>query len=392
MKILFITPHFLDENGGGSFASRAFINAFSEIADSIVLLYPDRGKPIDKFIHKKCILKGISDNRSKFKKAIDIYRGRLHRFKDYMLIQNIDFKPDIVVFDNSICTSGMINYAKQLGIKIITIHHNYEMEYYSGSKENLFIAWRYTVLHYIKLIEKAAVLNSDLNITLTDADINLLQINYNPEKKALFEKLGCFESSSNPVLTNDILAVNNQPRSNNLCFAITGSLNSYQTEISIIPFLVNEYPELLKILPESKLIIAGSNPSKKLIKTCTIYPSIKLIPNPQNMQEVLNQADIYICPTCVGGGLKLRVMDGLKAGLPVLTHVVSARGYEDFKNANCLFTYEDKTSFILNLKKIISEKNKGHLEKKEIKNLYNSTFSFESGVKKLKEILIRTMV
>lgn len=40
MRILYITHHYLSDNGGGTFASRAYINAFAEIADEMTLLYP----------------------------------------------------------------------------------------------------------------------------------------------------------------------------------------------------------------------------------------------------------------------------------------------------------------------------------------------------------------
>jgi len=385
MKVLFFTHHYLDDNSGGSFASRAYINAFSEIADSCMLLYPDRGIPVSDFIHKKCILKGVKYERSNLGKVIDYYRGRMHRYMDVMIPQIQKYNPDIVVFDNSRTSGGMLKKIKKTGLKIITIHHNYEMEYYKGTKP--FIAWRFPFLHYMEEAERTAVQYSDLNLTLTDEDIKLLQIHYDPQKNSKMVKIGCFESvvNINPV---DIKNENSKRRSDHdFLFVITGTLGSYQTEVSVIPFLDNEYQELLKLLPESKLIVAGRNPSDKMKKVCSKYPSVQLISNPENMQEIIAQADIYICPTCVGGGLKLRVMDGLKAGLPVLTHAVSARGYSDFSKADCLFVYDNKDSFKLNLEKVIRKIKNGNLDSKTIKDLYKSKFSFESGVKRLKDIL-----
>jgi glycosyltransferase involved in cell wall biosynthesis len=385
MKVLFITHHYLDGNSGGTFASRAYVNAFSEIADSCMLMYPDRGISVTKFIHKKCILKGVTYNRSKILKVIDIYRGRIHRYTDVMIPQINEFKPDIVVFDNCITSAGMLKKIKRPGLKIITIHHNYEFEYYQGTKP--FIAWRIPFLYYLKEAESTAVQQSDLSLTLTEEDVILLQRHYDPHQTKKIIKLGCFESVSNSLGTDFKVVKENQALHSDLCFAITGSLGSYQTEVSVIPFLEDEYPELLKIIPGSKLIIAGRDPSNRMMKECAKYPSINLISNPENMQDVIAQADIYICPTCVGGGLKLRVMDGLKAGLPVLTHVVSARGYNDFEKANCLFSYENKYTFRKSLEKIIEKMNKGNLDGGTIKDLYNSVFSFESGVKRLKKIL-----
>ena len=385
MKVLFFTHHYLDDNSGGSFASRAYINAFSEIADSCLLMYPDRGIPISDFIHKKCILKGVKYERSNLGKVIDYYRGRMHRYMDVMIPQILDFNPDIVVFDNSRTSGGMLKKIMKPGLKIITIHHNYEMEYYKGTKP--FIAWRFPFLYYMEEAERTAVQYSDLNLTLTDEDIKLLQMHYDPLKTCKMEKIGCFESVPNVKVVDEKNESKKKRSDREFLFIITGTLGTYQTEVSVIPFLENEYQELLKLLPKSKLIVAGRNPSDKMKDVCSKYNSIKLISNPENMHEIIARADIYICPTCVGGGLKLRVMDGLKAGLPVITHAVSARGYLDFSKAECMFVYDNKDSFMLNLEKVIAEINNGKLDSQKIKDLYNSKFSFESGVKRLKEIL-----
>lgn len=384
MKILFFTHNYLDNKSGGSFATCAYVNAFCELANSCKLIYPERGIPIAIFINKKCIIEGVQDKRSNVQKVIDIYRGRIHRYTDIMIPRIQEYNPDIVVFDNSFTSAGLLKEIKKTGLNVITIHQNYEIEYFKGTRP--FIAWRFPFLHYIKEAERLAVLYSDLNLTLTNEDISLLQIHYDPQKTRKIVKLGTFE------YVNDSLVINNEAGNNktykrDLCFAITGSLGSQQTEASLIPFLKYQYPMLLKILPESKLIIAGRNPSTNLVDFCAEHPTIKLIRNPQNMQEVLNNADVYICPTCVGGGLKLRIMDGLKAGLPVLTHIVSARGYDDFQKAGYLFTYKDRYSFEKSLEQLLSERRKGRLNKPEIQHLYNSIFSFNSGVERLRKIL-----
>ncbi len=385
MRVLFITHHYLDDNSGGSFASRAYVNAFTEIADSCMLMYPDRGIPITDFIHKKCILKGVQNNRNNIQKVIDIYRGRIHRYSKVMIAQIKVFKPDVVVFDNSRTTAGMLKKVKKLGVKTITIHHNYEMEYYRGTKPS--VLWRAAFMHFMEKAERTAVQRSDLSLTLTDEDISLLQLHYDPLKTKKIAKLGSFESTTNSTSTNN--KEQNKFSEKNLCFAITGTLGTYQTEVSVIPFLENEYTELLKILPESKLIVAGRDPSDKMIIACSIYPGIELIANPEDMQKIIALADVYICPTCVGGGLKLRVMDGLKAGLPVLTHAVSARGYDDFSKANCMFVYENKETFKVSLVKLLKEQSQGNLDSNKIKTIYKSVFSFEAGVNRLKEILFQ---
>mgnify|MGYP001810145382 CR=1 FL=1 len=260
MKVLFITNHYLDSNGGGSFASRAYANAFGEIAEMCVLLYPDRGKDISPFIHEKYILKGISNSNSKIRKLFDIYRGRIHRFYKAIPAEVKEFQPDLVVFDNSRCSAGLIQHVNSLGIKVIVIHHNFEMEYHRGEPPN--ILWRIPFMYFMKKAEMNAVQKSDLNLTLTMQDAILLRMNYNLNNQTKFELIGCFEYEKKKNLTfhKDITK-----NTKNICIAITGTLSDLQTEDSLMPFLNSYYPLLLKIIPYSVLIIAGKIAAYKVV-------------------------------------------------------------------------------------------------------------------------------
>ena len=250
--------------------------------------------------------------------------------------------------------------------------------------------WRIPFMHYLKKAEREAVQLSDLNLTLTSQDADLLQLHYASDKFAKIKTLGCFESmpASGNINNSFNLSFSRLNNETNLNFAITGSLCSHQTEVSLKPFLINSYPDLLKTLPTHRLSIAGRNPSRKLKMICSKYCGISIIANPADMQSIIDHSDIYICPINVGGGLKLRVMDALKAGLPVLAHAVSSRGHDAFKKAGFLFEYEDEQSFLESLKLLLTSRCEGRLEREKIKRLYASIFSYESGVNRLKELLI----
>lgn len=380
MKVFIVTHHYIGSNSGGSFASRAYINAFADIATECRLLYPDNGKKIEAFIPVKVIAKGVRNKTTNLGKLIDVYRGRINRYYNVFFQEIEDFQPDIVVFDNSRTSAGYIRKIRNLGIKSITIHHNYEKEYYKGTKPPLL--WRHAFIYYMNKSERNAVLESDLNLTLTQDDLRLLQKDYDINRKSKFACLGVFEYDSKERSYNEG-ATAYQDSEYSPVFAITGSLSSYQTETCLIPFLEEYYPMIVKNYPKSKLIVAGRNPTAQIVNLCEQYNSIELIHNPENMELAIKDADIYICPISIGGGLKLRVMDGLKLGLPVLTHYVSARGYESFKNVGVLFEYGDIRSFEENLNNIVSLKR----PKETVKDLYVDIFSLKNGTRRLKTIL-----
>lgn len=381
MKILFVTNHYLDTTGGGSFASRSFANAFAEISTDCLLIYPDRGNDISKLINNKYKTKGVKYKKIKLLKLIDIYIGRINRF--YNTILNIvnDYNPDIVVFDNSQCSFKHIRKIKNLGKKIITIHHNYQMEYHNGTNLNCLI--KYPFLYYMKKAEKESVLLSNLNLTLTDNDIELLYSNYDKNHTSSIYRLGCFESE-----INKIKYPTNKKYNNKIYFSITGTLESSQTDISITNFLKYYFPIIIERYPQSHLIISGRNPSKILHDFCYKNNSnITLIANPSDMQDILDMTDIYICPVFLGGGLKIRVMDGLKNGIPSLVHKVSARGYENFKKKECLFDYEDIETFTNSLDNLVSRFLNKNFNRDKTMEIYSNEFSFEAGVNRLKCII-----
>lgn len=375
MNILFITHHYLSSNGGGSFASRAYINAFAEIADEMTLLYPIKeGENLFPEINKKVKTISVEYNILKWRKVFDLLCGRVHRYYKVApkFIKSKDY--DVIVFDNSKTSFRLIDFAHKYGKKTIVIHHNFEYEYVRDNSKGLL---RFVGLFWTKKYEKEAACRSDLNLTLTNQDCELLCNNFRNGNKDNFRILGTFEYK--PFVSCRVKEL--ELEKNN--FVITGNLGACQTEQSLIPWIQNYYPLIKEVFPNSVVTIAGKNPSERLCQICQ-KAQILLIPSPNSMDSIMEKASYYICPIHLGGGIKLRVMDGLKWGVPVVTHVVSARGYDPFENLGCLLTYSNENEFrnaLFRLKKV-------NLTKAFIQQTYASRFSFESGVERLRKILL----
>lgn len=379
MKVLFITYHYLDGNGGGVYASRAFINAFASISKEIVLIYPDNGNDVRSELNKKIKYYGFLNKRFLIIKILRILFGKIHKYDFYTINKFLmsQEKFDLIVFD----TGMMGDLAKKInkfGKKIITIHHNVQIDYFNDNKPSLLRGGFGLFRYWLKRNEKLALLNSNLNLTLTNSDAhNLVERYQTPFIK--IKSIGCFEYKE---YKTPKLKINEHYQ---LTFIITGNLGAIQTENSLIPFLKIYYPIMQNSLGDFRLIIAGKDPSKTLSALCERLDLVELIPNPIDMYSLISKADIYICPTLLGSGIKLRVMDGLKMGLPILAHANSVRGYEKFEEVGFLFSYSELSSFSVALKNII-ELNKNENQKK-IVHLFQKNFSFNSGTERIKKII-----
>ena len=373
MKILFVTQHYLDGKGGGTFASKAYINAFAKNATQMKLLYPiKKDEKQLKDIDESVSLCPVSYSKPKLCKLVDLIIGRVHRYYHIIpqLLKNEKF--DVVVFDNSKTSYRLIDLVRRYGSKVIVIHHNFEYEYVRDNSTGILKALQ---LFWTKRYERDATLKSDLNLTLTKQDADLLCKAFNGNKNS-FKLLGTFEFV--PYVAK---MIKNDGDSKNR-FVITGNLSAMQTEHSLLKWLKDYYPILKDCFPSSSLTIAGKNPSQAIQKQCSNL-GIRLIPSPESMDDVLQDADFYICPTELGGGLKLRIMDGLRWGLPVVTHKVSARGYDLFEEKGILLSYSNKIEF-KNALLTFSEMN---IDKQKVIDMYQNIFSFAAGVKRVKELI-----
>ena len=98
----------------------------------------------------------------------------------------------------------------------------------------------------------------------------------------------------------------------------------------------------------------------------------------------MRHADYYICPISAGSGMKLRVMDGLKQGLPVLCHEVSTAGYEKFMEDGMLHAYKDETTFMASLRKMLSMDIPQH----DIYESFRQYFSPEAGRERMRKAIV----
>lgn len=376
MKVLIATLHYLNGVGGGVFASRAYINAFARLFPSeVTLLYPTRPGAECEGIDPTVTLIPFSNTKSRVNKALDLLTGHMSMYESILPEILREGAYDLVVFDNSRVSHRLIDEAHRAGAKVVTIHHNCELEYNRDNSSSLL---RPVMLHWTRCYEGEAVRNSDLNLTLTAPDVQLLKSHYRPKDDVRFDVIGCFESKDRAVAPcAETTAASAATR-----FIITGNLSAKQTVDSLIPWIDTYYPIIKEAFPRHKLTIAGKNPTAELCEKAR-EAGIDVIPNPADMKPLLDEADVYICPTEKGGGLKLRIMDGLKSGLPVVTHTVSARGYEPFADAGVLFAYDSPDSF----RQACEALKKGHPRAETVVGLYDDIFSFTAGCRRLKSAL-----
>lgn len=375
-KILFIAISDIGKRTGGGLACLAYYNALK-------YLYSDR---VDLAMAEECCVGEYKDSikvkpRSIVSKFNGILRGEVHRYKSFFE-DYLPYKYDqysLCVINGGVIAGDMIDLFHNYGIKVVVIHHNFEREY---TIDNKTLTTLYGLTPYFVIRnERYAYLNSDANCFLTNYDIELFHHYYghSPAYECL---IGTFE----PENINMPLFGNCHMKQKNI--VITGSMDSYQTIDGILDFSKKYFPLIKNLYPDWRIIIAGRNPSKQIIEFKNNYSClVEIIPNPPIMENVIRKASIFLCPTCIGGGLKLRLMDGLRMGLPVITHKVSSRGYDVFFGYPFFQVYDDEMSFKKALDVVIKYVNSNGDYQQQIRDIYLSFFGFNEGVNRFRNMI-----
>lgn len=376
-KILLINHSNPFANGGGSFASHAYCRAFSEIAngDIDICIFDESKWKVDPVIKVSQYLK--VKQRPTIQRFLSLFTGDIQRYSSFLRKHLADNKGvyDLIVLNGSFEGGALVDMCKDYGAKVITIHHNYDPEY---AYDNISLpVYREIYTHHVYKLQKKAYQRSNLNLFLTKQDIELCEQKFG-KTPARNELLGVFDFKD-PIKPDF-----EKKQNEKIIFVITGSLCTVQGVDGVKYF----FEKLYKFLPkESELIIAGRSPKDEIINLCSQHDNVKLIPNPENMNDVISSGDVYICPTRLGGGLKLRVLDGLRLGLPVITHSCSARGYDAFHGSKYFRSFTDENEFAKAVNDIVALYNNNKIEKESVYNKFIEVFSYESGVDNLKSIL-----
>jgi glycosyltransferase involved in cell wall biosynthesis len=86
-------------------------------------------------------------------------------------------------------------------------------------------------------------------------------------------------------------------------------------------------PRLQSALGGAKLIIAGRSPHRSLADIAAL-PDVELIANPDDLAVLYRRAHLAIVPLISGGGTRLKILEAMAWGLPVVATRLAAEGLD----------------------------------------------------------------
>ena len=123
-------------------------------------------------------------------------------------------------------------------------------------------------------------------------------------------------------------------------FFFMGSLSYQPNSTSINIYLNRVHPIVKKEIPDIKFYIIGKDCPEWLMQQSKLDNSIKIIGFVKDVRSYICNADVCIAPIVAGSGTRLKILEYMAMGKPVVSTSIGAEGLEVENNRNILIADE----------------------------------------------------
>ncbi len=147
-------------------------------------------------------------------------------------------------------------------------------------------------------------------------------------------------------------ATSDMGNQNSKILFFVGLLTWYPNKQGITWFNREVFPELKKAFPQISFDIVGDYTSRWKLP---LYDGIKFHGYVRDISDFWRESSIFIVPLWYGSGIRIKILEALAHGLPVVSTSMGADGLPDFIKKN-LYIANNKNEFIRCIKKLLDRK------------------------------------
>lgn len=380
MKILQVSPNFpFPPNDGGKIVIYNFYRHFKKTGNAIDFICINKNpvspeqreafdpeKIPDPFYDRNIssylrVLKNVLLRRSAL-----IYKFYSGRFMNIIMDKIAGGDYDIIHFESLHSVPYALKVKRAFRDKKIVVRlHNIESQivyrYFKVAKNPVLRLFFYNEFKMMKKLEGRLYREIKNTAFITEEDMKI----------ALSEN----SSDLNPYVMTagvDIEHFANLEGNDLRSLLYLGSMDWKPNEDAVLWFIKNVFSNLLETCPDLKFYVVGKNPSERMKKQAS--SNIIVTGTVEDVRPYIEKSGICVIPLRVGGGMRVKILELMASGKPIITSTIGAEGieYEPGKDLLIADTAED---FIREIKNLIGDKPKissiGLNARQKVQTLYS---------------------
>lgn len=154
----------------------------------------------------------------------------------------------------------------------------------------------------------------------------------------------------------------------------------------LIWFITNCWQLIQRDVPEVKLYIIGKNPDKRLVDLANKYSNIELTGFVENLEEYFTRCKVNIVPLRFGSGVKVKLINGLYRGIPIVTTPIGIESTLVEHNVHALIT-DDSYEYANYVTKLFIDSSLWNKLSQKARTLAAESYTWESFYRKLDNVI-----
>jgi polysaccharide biosynthesis protein PslH len=252
-------------------------------------------------------------------------------------------KFDVVHFD----TLGLAPYRKYVsGAGTVLNHHNIESSMMKHRAETEMrriprVYWRWEANKLLQA-ERKYCPQFDVNLVVSPEDGSTLS-----------ELIPGIKTRTVPNgVDTEYFTPRTDPGGSTLLFC--GGLDWYPNAEAMSYFFEEIWPKLKIVRPDIRIVVVGRNPPKWLSNIATADRRIEVTGFVNDVRPYFKEATAYFCPIRVGGGTRLKILDALAMGMPLIGTTFSCSGISVQNEKNVLLA-DTPEEFIKQINRVLAD-------------------------------------
>lgn len=133
----------------------------------------------------------------------------------------------------------------------------------------------------------------------------------------------------------------------------TGNMSYYPNDDAVRFFCRKILPLIQKKLPQARLDVLGKNPSPDLVQFAKRIGNVSVTGFVNNLKAEMLKRCVYVCPLRIGTGLKVKLLEAMSVGMPIIATAVSTEGL-DVENGKHLLIASSADEFAEKVLSVLS--------------------------------------
>ena len=156
-----------------------------------------------------------------------------------------------------------------------------------------------------------------------------------------------------------------------------GRLDQIANKGAITYFFDSIWPELSAKVRNLEIDVVGKNPPGWLMELSQRDPRVHVPGFVDDVRPYFQKATVFVCPITDGGGTRLKIIDALAMGMPVVSTTFAASGLKLSHGVHIL-TADTADRFITSISELLSDKDMRDSLTREALELVTNTYSWET--------------